>query len=684
MRMIHRAMKMVVWPLKRYERSGFNVKTREGVEWRCVPLLVSYCCDIPEGKDISGVRHGVAVRRPCVRCMVTGEDIIAGRRSDIRSMEDTRRVRRIVCSGRDGSDERDRIAREGLVVGEGESGSALLKSYSLSKWPSFLEEMMGRGGKSGDVYSIFTFEPLHNLHLGISKLVKECTMSYLSSDRLMTGGGEKGRKPFVKVRTRILRGCNALLATIEREGEVPGVRIDFGKVCGTSGLDGIFTKNGLKGMLEGRDYKGLDKVFPFVAAFIDRCTGHERTAPMTRVHTMYSEIVNEVTGDGEYKIRSEEELVKLEERVKEFKRELVERFDDHCESGLYTLKFHLLDHMVEDIRKFGTLSVLDGSPFEHFNVHIKQAYRKTSQRRSTRMMETVGVIERRYDGRCGYVGEKGNGRMGMKGERRMRLERSGPYLVRDGERLGVDEVARAVEEGVGGRSGVSFANKLVELFGASTMKTYCALVREIDSERGRNVTDAQIRLVFVKSGYLLGGRVPTLKDVDYVHGMIKEGGEYERRVQRVFASDNFGTSGVCRNSYVLVSGGGYKGEGLWVAKVLLLFRMNLGGEEVGKEYAFLQYMEVSRPVDVIEETLNCVCLRWSTDDEVDYSCGGGRNGEKRGRLQVGEWFGIEELGTLKGCVNVIRSNHAIEPFTKRLAWPYRRFYVNRFHVEGYV
>lgn len=149
MRMIYRAMKMVVWPLEKYERSGFQVKTREGLEWKCVPLLVSYCCDISEGKDISAVRHGVAVRRPCVRCMVTGEDIIAGRRSDIRSMEDTRRVRRIVCSGRDGSDERDRMSREGLVVGKRESGCALLKSYSLSKWPSFLEEMMGRGGKVG-------------------------------------------------------------------------------------------------------------------------------------------------------------------------------------------------------------------------------------------------------------------------------------------------------------------------------------------------------------------------------------------------------------------------------------------------------------------------------------------------------------------------------------------------------
>lgn len=32
-----------------------------------------------------------------------------------------------------------------------------------------------------DVYSVITVEPLHLLHLGVSKSLKECTLAYLSS-----------------------------------------------------------------------------------------------------------------------------------------------------------------------------------------------------------------------------------------------------------------------------------------------------------------------------------------------------------------------------------------------------------------------------------------------------------------------------------------------------------------------
>lgn len=48
----------------------------------------------------------------------------------------------------------------------------------------------------------------------------------------------------------------------------------------------------------------------------------------------------------------------------------VERFGKHCESGLCTPNYHVLYYMVEIIRKFGTLSVLDNRSYEHMNVYI--------------------------------------------------------------------------------------------------------------------------------------------------------------------------------------------------------------------------------------------------------------------------------------------------------------------------
>lgn len=64
----------------------------------------------------------------------------------------------------------------------------------------------------------------------------------------------------------------------------------------------------------------------------------------------------------------------LEERVQMFKISLVGTVSDSS-SGLFALKFQLLDLAVEYLCAFGILSVLDLLPCEHYNVDIKQAYR---------------------------------------------------------------------------------------------------------------------------------------------------------------------------------------------------------------------------------------------------------------------------------------------------------------------
>lgn len=57
------------------------------VEWKCVPLLVTYCCDIHENKDMSAARHRVSVKRPFLRCMVSGKDIIGNQMAGERSLK---------------------------------------------------------------------------------------------------------------------------------------------------------------------------------------------------------------------------------------------------------------------------------------------------------------------------------------------------------------------------------------------------------------------------------------------------------------------------------------------------------------------------------------------------------------------------------------------------------------------
>lgn len=146
-------------------------------------------------------------------------------------------------------------------------------------------------------------------------------------------------------------------------------------------------------MLEWKDYVALDLVFKFVAGFIDRATGHIDEAPMTKVHTMYSDLarrLGEYRGNGE---SSSQRLTGLGEEIQHFKELVKAMFEEHCGSGLYMLKLHLLDHVVEVLERYGSLEMLHGSPFERFNVHIKHGYRRTSQRRMCGIMKTFVVMD---------------------------------------------------------------------------------------------------------------------------------------------------------------------------------------------------------------------------------------------------------------------------------------------------
>lgn len=67
-------------------------------------------------------------------------------------------------------------------------------------------------------------------------------------------------------------------------------------------------------------------------------------------------------------------LTVLDDRIRKFKEIMKAAFDTHCETGVYTLKFHLPHHLVENLERFGSLKKLDGSSFKIFYVPFKHAY----------------------------------------------------------------------------------------------------------------------------------------------------------------------------------------------------------------------------------------------------------------------------------------------------------------------
>lgn len=104
-----------------------------------------------------------------------------------------------------------------------------------------------------------------------------------------------------------------------------------------------------------------------------------------------------MTEDLRQRASRETEVSSLERTVRKFKKMFLETFDDHCDSGLHNLNYLSIDLVEEDIRRYGTLSILDSSLNENINVLIRYSFKTSSQMRRTQMMRTVDVIERKYE-----------------------------------------------------------------------------------------------------------------------------------------------------------------------------------------------------------------------------------------------------------------------------------------------
>lgn len=115
-------------------------------------------------------------------------DVISGEILSERSVRDTKKIRTSILETPKNNTGRVKDGNKAAQEEEEESGQELLRENQISIKPSFSETFMASlRVKAVNIYSLFTYESLHSLHFGISKLVKECKVSYLSSDRSPTG-----------------------------------------------------------------------------------------------------------------------------------------------------------------------------------------------------------------------------------------------------------------------------------------------------------------------------------------------------------------------------------------------------------------------------------------------------------------------------------------------------------------
>lgn len=153
-------------------------------------------------------------------------------------------------------------------------------------------------------------------------------------------------------------------------------------------------------------------------------------------------------GEIRQQLCGEEELKKLDETVKCFKRMSMKRFYENWDLDLYTLKNHLVDHMLEHLQRFWMLSVLGNSSYERFIVNNKQAYRRTFHRSQPKAVEAVNVIEWGYDRVFPAEKQDIDRWLRQRDEIIWQLGRTEPHCVRDVNTIRTDEIARAASESV--------------------------------------------------------------------------------------------------------------------------------------------------------------------------------------------------------------------------------------------
>lgn len=102
---------------------------------------------------------------------------------------------------------------------------------------------------------------------------------------------------------------------------------------------------------------------------------------MVIVHMCYLENPVDVTEDQVERAQDTQDRESRERKFKGIRSMWVDTFESHCDSSVHKLRGNLLDQILELIGIFGALSVLDGKPYEHFNMHSKKMRKEAFERR---------------------------------------------------------------------------------------------------------------------------------------------------------------------------------------------------------------------------------------------------------------------------------------------------------------
>lgn len=119
-----------------------------------------------------------------------------------------------------------------------------------------------------------------------------------------------------------------------------------------------------------------------------------------------------------------------------------------------------------------------------------------------------------------------------------------------------------------------------------------------------------------------------------------------QNLQWVLAASKYYSSKNLRNRFVLLDSGSDRNAKLWVASVMLLFRMHVEDCEEEKVSTFMQYIYVSPLLDNMDRALRCAYLPWATDGGIYCSLAQSDPSPEVQKLKTAVWFVVVLFGSI--------------------------------------
>lgn len=114
----------------------------------------------------------------------------------------------------------------------------------------------------------------------------------------------------------------------------------------------LYSSNDLHVLLESGDYLCIDLLFQFIAEYVYRETGSEKTVRLREINTLYYEISADLCfGRRVFRIM-DEWIAWLRKFLEDFNKKIMTIFKDYQKYGLLTTKVHILNHLREELAIF--------------------------------------------------------------------------------------------------------------------------------------------------------------------------------------------------------------------------------------------------------------------------------------------------------------------------------------------